>query len=173
LRGEIDFKGRKHLFEAKLVHVSGEIAGCAFVSRQLEFVRAFQDYFELELSALRLNRMNPEHLKKEPDGEPRFFHGNDCELFFVETPQSGGGWKLARFHLSFLGNYFEGELGKSVRYGYVIEPEDKDKPSHAASDLIRFTNAPPEMMAAAARFVENVRELTADQRAALLKMLKG
>ena len=75
--------------------------------------------------------------------------------------------------MSFLGNYLEGEQGKSVRFGYVDEGDKKGKAAHKVSSLI-FQNAPvtSETIETALRFVNSVKELTPSQRAGVSALLK-
>jgi hypothetical protein len=172
LKGALNLSGERHVFEARLVHLSSEVAGCVFLIRQWEFIEAFQRYFELELSALKLNQVNPLLLKKEEDGDARYFQGNGNEIFFVENSDAQGFQQVVRFHLIFMGNYFEGQKGKSVRFGSVVEEELKDKPTYPGSEMLSFTReVPDQMIEAARRFVDNIRELTPGQKSAILEML--
>jgi hypothetical protein len=122
---------------------------------------------------LNLIEMKPEMLKQEEDGQPRFFHGSGHELFWVERPGSGQEPDVVRFHLTFLGNYIEGEKGKPLLWGMVVQPEEKGKAAYKGSDIVQRSTQPipADMVEAAKRFVGSIHQAPAGAKKAILMAL--
>jgi hypothetical protein len=153
--------------QLQAVHKRPQSMGFRFLEPSLSAMRsAVPRYFSAELAAGRTHAVPPSVLKAHPDGEPTLIMGdNGCELFLVMRQE-----RLARFTLSFFGNYAEGAAGSETRYGVVVEDE-RVGPVYRGTDLVHWGKADAEVQANMRRFVLGVAQLTHPQREALLAAL--
>ena len=169
LQGDFDFNGERHPIEMRLIHNSGQVAGCAFQGDFSQIRDRIVRYFDLELSALKMTQVKPEMLQTEADGTPHWFLGtNNCELYLVSKEE-----RVIRFNLSFFANYIEGGETIPTRFGQVVEDTRIDKPKAKGSALVLWEKALPEdLLNTACRFMENVLPLSSAHRIAILEKIK-
>lgn len=169
LSGSLTLPSARFPVELKVAFVSRSAIGCAFVGEFSGLKSEIQRHFKIQLSALQLIEVNPEILKEEKDGKARLFRGqNNCELFFVEDAG-----KIARFQLSFFGNYVEGGAGLRTRFGFLSAGIETDKPKYKGSSLVRLVpELSPEVLKSASTFLDHIPELSAAQRAEIRKAIK-
>jgi len=155
---------------ARIVHVSSALVGCAIEGDPPGLSAAIQEFFRLEIVAHSLVEVPSRLLQPEEAGTPRWFRGGtSCELYLVENAG-----RFASFHVSFYGHYIEGGEGRLARYGEIVDEEVQEKPSYKGSALVRqVVSLPPEIVSGAARFVENISQLSPEQRGALCAMIQG
>ena len=154
--GQLELTGEKLPIQLRVVHSSGSSVGCVFLQIPANVQEAVLRYFELELSALSMQKARTESLKQDPDGSPHWFFGkNNCELYFVTQ-----GVQIVRFHFNFFANYVEGAPGKRARFGRIQEDRSSDKPKYESSSLIRWSARPSfEMNQVALKFLRNIENL--------------
>ncbi len=140
---------------ARVRHVTQLIAGCEFVDPPAGLTHAIEAYLRVEILALNLRKVDPGYMKKDARGEALWFtDGRQNELFCV-VDASG----LVAYHVSFLGNYFEGGRDKKVKGGLINEDAEESR-QHKGSALIDMNRAlSPEMVRLAKSFVQNVEQL--------------
>ena len=156
-----NFSGTFHVatkmtpLKLEVVHVSPKIMGCRFVEPPKDFSQLITQYFDLEISALTMVKVNPAMLKKVDDGEPHWFKGgSDCEFYYVQKED-----QLQRFRLSFLGNHLEYDPESGLRYGTVVD-EASSGTIYKGSSLVRWQETvPSDFFNMAEKFVENIKEL--------------
>ncbi|MGZ3699547.1 MAG: PilZ domain-containing protein, partial [Bdellovibrionota bacterium] len=102
LPGELRVGGARYPVRLKIAHVTPKIVGASFIDRSDALKSAIESYFEYELAALTMAKVDPKYHKAEPDGDAHWIHGDRCDLFYVTR-----GDQLVRFRLTFLGNHFE------------------------------------------------------------------
>jgi hypothetical protein len=173
--GELEFGTHRFAITFRVVHITRSGAGCIFVHRNELYIQAFIKWFSAEIAAAKLRRMNQLILKEEPDGKPIYYFGDGNELFIVEEakPQEGAKPKLLRFHAMILGNYFETESNRDLKYGHAfIDSRDGDAMSYKGSELIRYSSEMPrEMVDLFGRFIESIGDLEPWHKAALRSIL--
>lgn len=174
INGELRLKGQTYLINLRIAFKGSESVGCAFGEVPKDFKAALSRYFEVELGALKMKRVDSKQIKATPDGTPHWIFGpNNCELYFVTDAQG-----LVRFNLSFFANYVEGGRDKGVKFGQVKQSDlEDDELKYKASDLIHWQD-PVEisknpLSALALAFIENVETLTAEERQAFRSCLKA
>ena len=171
LKGNLKIEEETHPVEFEIVHETGTLVGCQFQGELNQLQRAMFRYFLVELSALEMYEVNPKLLQEEKDGDPRWFRGEDkCDLFILEDEKG-----VVRFHLSILGNYFEGGREHPLQCGLIVDDSDEhEKPAHKASPLVRLTNCTPDsFLETVTRFLENVELLTDQQLAQIIDYLRS
>jgi len=157
LKGDFLVAGSEIATSLQIVHISAKIVGCRIIENNAEVERMVNDYFNLELSAVRLIPVNPAILKSEPDGKPQWFKGeNNCELYVVEKEQ-----RLVRYNLSFFGNYIEGSPRTALKYGHIVEDEElKEGPKYKGSSIVRLvSDLPVEIIDLSLKFLTNIESL--------------
>lgn len=169
LRGSFHFEGQTYPVEMKVAHASHEVLGCAFVEIPAAFSELVHRYFDVELSALKMNRIKPDLLQEEPDGIPHWFQGqNNCDLFFVTKDD-----KLIRFQLSFFANYIEGGSQQPTRFGQVLGDNLRDKPKLKDTSSIRWdASLAKGLEIPAIKFIRNISQLSVEEKTALIALIK-
>lgn len=155
LSGHIVLGEKEYEVTLKIVYLTPNRVGGHFIQPPLALKHAVEQYFDLELAALKLDEVRPELLKEEPDGQPHWFIASDhCELFYVERDG-----RVSHFHLHFFGTYMETDKSGKLRYGKVDESHSPDKPSAKESELIQSTSKPDSaVFEAAVKFVRNIEK---------------
>lgn len=149
----------------ELIHLTGQTAGLRFVEPSPELLGMSKKYFNLEMAALEMTKVNPSVLRKQSEGNPHWLYGpNNCELFAVEKDNS-----LVRFHLSWYGNYAEGSASEKTRFGYVAEDRRNDEEVsgvfYKGSTLIHWLKAPTtDTVEEARRFLSHIQDLPEEIR---------
>jgi hypothetical protein len=151
----------------RVAHASAGVVGAAFVDSPKPLQDAILRYFDLEFSALAMTLVNPKFHKREADGDSHWIHGDNSELYYVE---SGG--TLLRFRLSFLGNQVEGARGQGVTGGQIVADQDPGKISVKGSTVVRMDEQlSPALRHAARRFVTGIPHLPGEHLRAILELL--
>ncbi len=149
----------------KIVHHQGETLGCqpctgceccrddSPESKSISELKsiAFRS-FRAEIEAMEMKPIPRAKLRKFQDGEPHWFFGSgDCELFYIVKEE-----RLVRFQLSFVGDYFEGEMRDSnLRYAKKTEE----------SGILNWqTSIPEEKILEARRFLAHIPGLAEPHR---------
>lgn len=173
LVGELEAEGNKVEVEAKLVHLTGRVAGCSFHGNIVPIQKLVLDYFRVELAGLNMLHAPDDVLKAETDGTPHWYHGrNNCELFYVA--KLGEPEALVRYQLSFFANYVEGVVGGHPRFGTVVEDhDDTGKPKHKGAELVSWAEAPdPQLIETIVKFLRHVPGLPVPVREELAKQIR-
>lgn len=165
------FSQNNHIeIQAKVIHTSTQVVGCHFEGPSKKIEDFVNRFFDLELSALRMNPVNPDILKPENDGTPFWFLGVDnCELYYTVSPNG----KVLRFSLSYFGNYLEGGVGRTTKLGHVVEDEGLEKPHYKGSALIRVSpTMESSLTETALRFLTNIEKLPSDHRSQIIEFIE-
>jgi hypothetical protein len=155
----------KTIFEIRtvFVHRHNDLAGFRFVDPSVEVAKAIEEYFAVELSALKLTQVK----SVDDDGTSRYLFQGDrnCELAFNEK-----GGKLLKFSLIFLGNYLEVEDGKILAVG-----QDSTRKSQMVSGVRVFepSSVHPSILKGSIDFLESIPSLNEEHRKTLVRTLKS
>ncbi len=160
LSGTLHFQEQAADIQLKIVHINSEVVGCCFTSLPANFENTLSRYFQIELSAMQLDKIAKQYLKEESDGESHWFRGpNNCELFMVVAENS-----VLRFTISFFGNLLEYRAKKTVRYSRMNQ-EEENRAKMKGSELISHeTTVPREIGESSIKFIMNIKELAAKHR---------
>lgn len=155
--------------ELEIVHRSGSSVGCRFVGDSTQAAALVAKHFDLELNATEMKPVNPMLLKEQADGTPEWYRSaNGWEIYLVRSAAG-----VERFHMTFLGNYFEWKKGMDrAKYGTVVDEERESMLSYKRSALVRRSEDPEGMREQAARIVLNVGRLGTDVASRLVELLK-
>ena len=141
----------------RVVHVTSIVTGCQFTVIGQEYSEILSHYFDAELDAIQLVKVNPEYLKPDPNGTPIWFKGLDnSELYIVHREK-----RIISFIITFLGNTISWpEYSESPQYGVIQNPDTEN------DQLLRQPDAqtpslhdPPDMNTTAIKFIHNVKGL--------------
>ena len=121
IEGVLTIAGKPFSVAVEVRHVSPSVVGLRFKDVSAALNRAIEDYFRIEIVALKLRQMNPEFMKQDPEGTPVWFtDGRLNELYYVVKDG-----ELKRFHMSFLGHYLEGGPDAPVRSGFAPDESEE------------------------------------------------
>lgn len=154
LKGNLEINKESFDLEAEVKHQTAMTLGCEFQGSFDAVSRAVEEYFKLEICALKLNKVDEAYLKRDPAGQVTWFtDGKQNEVYLVSD--SNG---VASFHLSFLGNYVEGGRGKVLRAGHIVED---DRMNYRGSDMLELTaDVSDQILAHGRTLVANVGGLS-------------
>lgn len=160
-RGLLIVDNEEFRIEARIRHLTDALAGCEFLNGSVELKRAIEQYLRVEILALSLRKVDEAYLKPDPRGRVQWFtDGRQNEMFCVTDASD----QVVAFHLSFFGNYVEGEKDRGVRAGNV-EDKESDRPGHKSSSLLNLNAVVSrEIFVLGKVFVENVDRLDKDLR---------
>ena len=171
LQGQLIVGDLDYPVSATVRHASGPLVGCEFADTTAAIARAIEEYFRIEILGLKLRRMNPEFLKPDPDGEPRWFtDGSTNELYFARAASGN----VPRFHMTVLGHYLEGGEGKALKTGKVGEDWDERTGSRIAKSapiVEASASSSRQAVELARQLVRNVAEMTDEERATIERLL--
>lgn len=163
LRGRLMIRSEEFPLAVALVHAGADRAGGRFENPSPEFQRRLREHFLAEFAAQKMGAVKRELLQDDPDGEPRFFVGeNNSELFLVEKDG-----RLVHFHLCFFGNVIDGEKDGTISAGTLDDRDHfaSDGPGRKSVALVKRAQAVSDDLAAlAVRFLSNVRGLDSGLR---------
>jgi len=164
LRGHLQMGSESFPMELEVVRVANRVAGCRFANPSPEFATYLEGYFRLELSAVRMTKIDPKVLRKEPDGDPLWFRGADTsELYLVSR-----GEEVLSFSLSFSDFRIEAPSGKALKVMRRVEDPDK----RAYDDTIyRPIALDPTLRELVERFLSEIESLPAEFRRSILARL--
>jgi hypothetical protein len=155
--------------QLEVVRRSGSHVGARF-SGDLAVIRgALRRQFTEEIRATEMSEVNPAHLAADIAGQPRWFYApGNYELFFVEQDS-----KILKVEMEWNGRVVAVKAGEPLRTG-VIEGEERDKPTHAKSSLVRWeAEVADRYRAKAIRIVENIPGLDPLTRGKLIRLLRN
>ena len=169
LKGQLVVGDFRSPVELEIVHITGLVVGCRGIGLTSELRDLIRSYLDVELAASRIREANPKILRKDPEGDTRWFIGpNNCELFLVHQNE-----RLIRFELSLFGVHFTGGPSLPLKYGFVIDDEGAGEVKYKGSAIVRsVSRIPADMMQTAIRFVENVPSLSPALRSVLAESIR-
>lgn len=107
------------------VHQTPRTIGCRISNIQNDIRDTIYNYFEYEVMAQKVKYFAPKDLKKEVDGEPHWFSGdNNCSLYYVAQKE-----RVVRFFISYFGNIIEMNSNSRLTWGLVYDGTDMDQRS--------------------------------------------
>jgi hypothetical protein len=177
LKGTLTIDGEDFSVVMRVAHQSGKLTGCQFFATPATLKDHVERYFSAELTGKSLSEVNPEILKAEVDGRPRWFRGSgSSEVYLVQGADEG----LLRFRASFLGLTVEGAKGKALRHGFVttadpVLDEDGEGAKYKGSPVAHYvTGRPPaDVLQAIQRLVGQVQGLSQPLKNEILTMIEG
>ncbi len=155
LVGQLTIGAEQLDIAARIVHLSQAIVGCQFQGDTAALSRLLEEYFKVELNALKARQINPAVLKQDPRGTPHWFVAeNNSELYYVEKDGA-----LVHFRLSVFGNSIDGGEGKPVTFGIEESDRTPEGDIRKGSVLIQTTQSlPREIVETAIRFIESIEK---------------
>ena len=167
IQGSMVIAGKNLPTSLKVVHQSGAYLGCKFSELSSELRRAIVSNFQLEFSALEMKEVSANHLKISSEGKPKwFFSPNNFELFFSEL-----NGEITSAETSLHGKIMQFSKGNPPKFG-ILSNEHRDEPSHSKADLIQWQqDLDPMELKNVVRVIENILELTKDEKQQLLKLI--
>ncbi len=177
IKGTLDIDGESFSIVLKVAHHSGKLTGCQFMAAPATLKDRVERYFSAELTGKSLSEVNPDILKPEHDGRPRWFRGKgSAEIYLIQGADHG----LVRFRASFLGVTVEGVRGKSLRHGFVTatDPsldEDGEGAKYKGSAIVHYVSGrpPADVLHAIERLVGQVQGLPQPLKNEILTLIKG
>lgn len=169
IRGELVLLKKNFQVMMRIVYKGATVVGCAFSEAPKELEKVIEEYFKIELGALKMKRVASGQIKSVPDGKPNWIFGDsNCELYFVMNND-----ELVRFNLSFFANYVEGGRNKPTRYGQVVASDLSDEDlKYKAAELIQWEDKNrPDLKDTAIKFLENIPQLTPEERSKIVGFL--
>lgn len=156
IEGSLVIGRESHAGVIKVVHVTSKIIGGSFENPSSSLSAAILNYFQLEIAAIALRKINPKFHKSEPDGASAWFHGDNCELYYVHE-----GDRVLRFQMAFFGNHVDGNEKGAVSTGQIVEDEPgSGGPKHKGASIIREDlTTSKALLEAAHRFLVNIEDL--------------
>jgi PilZ domain len=169
LSGTLFIDQKQFALENKIRHLSRNLIGCEFVQPKTDLHEAIRNYLRVEISALRLRKINDAYVKSDVRGQPLWYSdGQNSELYAVRTADN-----VVHFHMSFLGYYVEGGQGKVVRGGLVKADTEDHDPAHKKSDLLELeSHLNPEVATLATRFLQGIDNMSDDLRREITQHLQ-
>jgi hypothetical protein len=155
--------GMLNILQAKLpttlrvVHVTSVVAGCHFTVIGQEYSEILSHYFDAELDAIQLAKINPAYLKQDPNGTPIWFKGLDSsELYIVHRENH-----IVSFSITFLGNTIRwSESSASPQYGIAQYSGEENGQLFSLPDAAAFSlHNPAELNTTAIKFIYNIKGL--------------
>jgi hypothetical protein len=155
---------------ARVVHAGNALVGCEIQGDVPGLSLAIHEFFRVELAATALAEVPTQMLQPDKEGDVRWFRGGEnCELYIVERKG-----RFVSFTVTFYGHTIEGGEGRPLRYGEVQEDELPEKPAYKGSPIVQSTrDIPAEIVSGACRFIENIENLTPEQRGVLCALVAG
>jgi hypothetical protein len=170
IKGILTIETESFPIELEVVY-SGKNVGCKIILIERNCLKKISQYFSFELVAQSLYPLNSEHLKKDPDGTPIFYVGEDsCELYFVENNKN-----LIKFSVTLFGNYIEIDKNHNIRHGRVSgNSEELEKNlTYKKSDLILTSQEvlAEEQKNKIERFILSIENLSQEYKTEMIKLL--
>lgn len=151
--------------QIEVVHRSDKVTGCRFVNSDPKLVEAIENYFIIELSALKMSRVESKD-DGSPEGKILFFLGqNNCEILIHENYGA-----VQHFSIILFGNYLEGDQKGTLWVGEKI-----DYPTAIAPDGVHLfkpvQKADIHLIESASRLIDSVQGLTEVQKKTIIDLL--
>lgn len=160
IAGSLHINNENFEIGARVRHVSQRVYGCEYIAHDSLLQQAIEQYFRVEILALNLTSVDESFLKPDPHGKVSWFtDGRQNEVYCVSDRDG-----LLNFHMTFLGNYIEGERGKPLRAGFTREDdESSDDPGHKQAALLEFSDIDtPTILDLASMLIRNVEKMPPD-----------
>ncbi len=143
-----------------IVRNGSDVVGCHFNETSGDLHVLIDQYFQVELSAMQLGKVDQQYVKKTQNGHVNWYRGSDnCELYTITSKD-----KIVSFNLSFFGNYIEFDHNTTLKFG-KISSEDNDSVHYKGTDLIsQQVSIPVEIAESSIKFINNIKELKAEHR---------
>lgn len=169
---ESDFTGtltvdkEKFSIRLKKVFQDDEIMGCQFLEPSPQLHVCIDKYFQTELLALNLNRVETLPTEKNEHDKTVFFHGkNNCELLVNEKKG-----QICYFSVIVLGNCIEVDPNGKLVVGQRIT--DENVPNRNGLFLFKSVEKPdPHIVNVAIRFIDSINDLTSEYKKNLIKIM--
>jgi hypothetical protein len=154
----------------EVIHSHSAVTGTRVLNASAELKMRIDTFFEVELLAVSMFRMDPKLMNPVKQGDPYWVQGDqNCSLFYVV----GSDGTIQEANLSFIGNLVEFHKGKKPRIGQVEVNLDIDRTTYQDSTLVNWSeDMPAAMKTASLRFVESISCLDSAHRALLVDLLK-
>lgn len=169
LEGRLFVLGKEIPVRIEVMRVAADLLGCRFVGDMRPVRAALVDLFRDEMRATEMSEVASEHLAAVGEGTPRWFYApGNFGLFVVEKEG-----QVLRFDLDLAGRVFSAERGGRLRMG-TIALEDRNKPSHARSQLVQWqSSVAAEDRLKVERVLANIKPLPPELAAQIRNMLKN
>jgi hypothetical protein len=148
----------------RVVHVTGAVVGCEFVSPSDGLTAALEQHLQAELADVEMVSGSATGLPGTPD-VPHWFRGkHGSELYLLERDGH-----VLRFSLAFHGNYLEGGHGRPVRFGIIAG--DTRMAQHGDGSVRWLEMIDAEQFALALRALSWIPGLEISQRNGILRYI--
>lgn len=167
VQGELRIEEENYPLAVEMVYTSEQLVGARFLDMAPELKNRILRYFIAEFAATRMTEVNRSVLAEEPDGNPHFLVGqNQCELYYVEKDS-----RVVWFHLTFVGNYIEGDRKGRLKEGLF---EAEERKTYKGSTMIRSLRPlSREQGELALKFLANIRTLEPGIQGQLVALIQG
>lgn len=164
LKGSLVIDGKKYPVTIKVIHENSGIVGCSFQNPESRLQKAIENYFRIELAALKLVHVETKS-KTHGDETATFFSGqNNCDLFIREKNK-----KLVAFSLSYFGHYFEGTGKKLLMIGQKATDAQTTAKGYS---LVKVAQKMDDgIVEGALRFIENIEQLSGPHKKVLKNII--
>ena len=147
------------------VYQGEKITGCSFRGPEAELQKGIDNYFQTEILALKVDRVETMPDRNNKQDKILFYHGqNNCELLINERNS-----QICYFSVVVLGNSVEVEPKKSIQVGERVD--DKKVPVKNGVFLFKPQRASKHIIDNAIRFIDNIEHLSLEYRQNLIHLL--
>lgn len=153
--------------EVKVRHHTKGLVGCS-VEGACEVYQDFvKEYFNSELEALKLRKIDREKMNDDENGEPHWFYGDyNHEIYFTTMEDN-----ITTLQINYHGYMFIYDQGKT--HTGVLWEEDKGAVSHKTANLVQQSNKlPKDIMEYMYRFVESVESMDQVLKQKMMRIMK-
>lgn len=153
--------------QIKVRHHTKELIGCSVESSCEVYQDFVKDYFNSELEAFKLRKIDRDKMNDDENGEPHWFYGDyNHEIYFTTI-----GNDITTMQINYHGHMFIYDQGKS--HTGVVWEEDKGVISHKSSNLVKQSEKlPKDIMEFMYRFVESVEHIEPVLKKQMTAMMK-
>lgn len=154
--------------QIKVRHHTKELVGCS-VEGSCEVYQDFvREYFNSELEALKLRKIDRNKMNDDENGEPHWFYGDyNHEIYFTTS-----GDDITTLQINYHGYVFVYDQGKS--HTGIVSEENKGALSHKTANLVEpSSKLPKDIMEFMYRFVESVDDLEPVLKKQMMGIMKG
>lgn len=148
-------------------HHTKNLVGCSVEGSCDVYQDFVKEYFNSELEALKLRKIDKEKMNEDENGEPHWFYGDyNHEIYFTTYRED-----VTTLHINYHGHMFIYDNGKSST-GLVWEDKKEDI-AHKSSNLVQESNKlPKDIMEFMYRFVESVEDLDSNYKKIIMGIMK-
>jgi len=157
---------------ATVVRIDDFVIACSFTMKTSHIDRVLRKYFQIEIAAMKMNPMNPDHLAPSSEGTPHCLNGDlDHKLYFLETDG-----EIHYFELSFQGNDIEATKGNPLKVRRIFSDHSRtDLKYQASSERLEDPSQTQidQALKEASRFIFHMERLESKFRTELLRALEA